>query len=453
VLVDRTEIRYAWNGEVALAYEIVGGGPLDLLYLQGSISNLEVAWENASLARFLRRLAEMARLIVTDRRGLGCSERFTPADTPPIETLMDDVLAVLNAAGAEQPVVLATGDCCFFACPLAATYPDRLRALILFNPAPTWRRTDETPWGRTEEQLEKSFRWVQANLGNASWTRRANPSVGPSERELEWFRRYERLAQAPGALYAEARRFAETDVRGILSSIQVPTLVLHRTANSEEGPVEGGRYLASRIPGATFVELDGGDYWPWIGDQAAVIQQIELFLATIREEEADLDRVLATVLFTDIVGSTEKAVELGDRGWRELVAGHDAAVRALLSRYRGKEVDAAGDGFFATFDGPARAVRCGQAIVEAVKALGLEVRVGLHTGEVAATGKVVRGIAVNIGARIGSKARPSEVLVSQTVKDLVAGSGLSFEDRGRHLLKGVLDEWHLFALATDPNRG
>jgi class 3 adenylate cyclase len=237
-----------------------------------------------------------------------------------------------------------------------------------------------------------------------------------------------------------------------LSSIQIPTLVLHRTANSEEGPVEGGRYLASRIPGATFVELDGGDYWPWIGDQAAVIEQIESFLATIREEEAELDRVLATVLFTDIVGSTEKAVQLGDRSWREQVARHDAAVRALLSRYRGKEVDAAGDGFFATFDGPARAVRCGQAIVEAVKALGLEVRVGLHTGEVAATGNVVRGIAVNIAARIGAKARPSEVLVSRTVKDLVAGSGFSFENRGRHLLKGVRDEWHLFALATDPDR-
>jgi class 3 adenylate cyclase/pimeloyl-ACP methyl ester carboxylesterase len=453
VPVDRTEIRYAWNGEIALAYQIVGAGPLDLLYLQGSISNLEVGWENPAFTRFLRRLAGMTRLIVTDRRGLGCSERFTPADAPPIETLMDDVLAVLDAAGAERPVLLATGDCCFFACPLAATYPDRLLALVLFNPAPTWRRTEETPWGRTEEQLEQSFRWVQANLGNASWTRRANPSVGASERELEWFGRYERLAQAPGALYAEARRFAETDVRGVLSSIQVPTLVLHRTANSEEGPVEGGRYVASRIPGATFVELDGGDYWPWIGDHASVIEEIESFLATVREEEADLDRVLSTVLFTDIVGSTEKAVELGDRRWRELVAGHDAAVRALLSRYRGKEVDTAGDGFFATFDGPARAVRCAQAIVEAVKALRLEVRVGLHTGEVEATGNVVRGIAVNIGARIGAKARASEVLVSQTVKDLVAGSGLSFEDRGLHELKGIPDQWHLFAVAAQPTRG
>jgi class 3 adenylate cyclase/pimeloyl-ACP methyl ester carboxylesterase len=447
--VDRTEIRYAWNGEIALAYQIVGDGPIDLLYMQGSISNLEVAWENPALARFLRDLAEMARLIVTDRRGLGCSERFTPADTPPIETLMDDVLAVLEAADTKRPVLLATGDCGFFACPLAATYPDRLRALILFNPAPTWRRTAETPWGRTGEELESSFRWVQANLGNASWTRRANPSVGRNERELQWFGRYERLAQAPGALYAEARRFAETDVRGVLPSIQVPTLVLHRTASSEEGPVEGGRYLASRIPGATFVELDGGDYWPWIGDQATVILEIEQFLATVRDEEADLDRVLATVLFTDIVASTEKAVELGDRSWRELVARHDSAVRALLSRYRGKEVNTAGDGFFATFDGPARAVRCAQAIADAVRPLGLQVRAGVHTGEVEATGRTVRGIAVNIGARIGAEAGASEVLVSQTVKDLVAGSGLSFEDRGFHELKGIPDEWHLFAVAGD----
>ena len=446
VAVSRAEVRYAWNGEVALAYQVVGEGPVDLLYLQSNISNIEVNWENPSLARFLRELAGLGRLIVTDRRGLGCSERFTPEDAPPIETLMDDVLAVLEAVGSERPVVLATGDCGFFACPLAATHPERLGALILFSAAPTWRRSAEIPWGRTEAEMEQSFRWCQANWGSGAWVRRANPSAGAAEDNVRWFGRYERLAQSPGALYAEARRFAETDVRGVLPSIQVPTLVLHRSGNPEEH-VDGGRYLATRIPGARFVELDGRDHFPWIGDQEAVVRELERFLATVRAEEADLDRVLATVLFTDIVGSTEKAVELGDQGWRDLVARHDSAVRALLSRYRGEEVDAAGDGFFATFDGPARGVRCAQAIVEAVKPFGLQVRAGLHTGEVEASGSTVRGIAVNIGARVGAKAGASEVLVSQTVKDLAAGSGLAFEDRGLHELKGVPDEWHLFAVA------
>jgi class 3 adenylate cyclase/pimeloyl-ACP methyl ester carboxylesterase len=425
---------------------VVGGGPHDLLYMQSSISNVEVNWENPHLASFLRELGGLGRLIVADRRGLGCSERFTPGDTPPIETLIDDVLAVLDEVGSERPVFVATGECGLFACPLAATHPERLAALILINATPAWRRSADAPWGRTEAMMEESFRWCQANWGTGAWVQRANPSVR-EEQELQWFGRYERLAQSPGALYAEAQRFAETDVSAVLPSIQVPTLVLHRSGNREER-VEGGRYFAAHIPGASFVELDGHDHFPWIGNQAEVIREIRRFLATVRAEEADLERVLATVLFTDIVGSTEKAVELGDRRWRELVARHESAVRALLSRYRGREVDTAGDGFFATFDGPARAVRCAQAIADAAQPLGLQVRAGLHTGEVEATGSTVRGIAVNIGARIGAKAEASEVLVSQTVKDLVAGSGLTFEDRGLHELKGIPDQWHLFAVAA-----
>jgi class 3 adenylate cyclase len=439
------DVRYAWNREVALAYQVVGQGPIDLLYMQSSISNVEVNWEHPMLAGFLRELAGIGRLIVADRRGLGCSERFTPGDTPPIETLIDDVLAVLDDAGSERPVLIATGECSLFACPLAATHPDRLAALILFNGTPAWRRSTEAPWGRTEAQMEDSFRWCQATWGSGAWVQRSNPSVR-GEQELRWFGRYERLAQSPGALYAEARRFAETDVRAVLSSIQVPTLVLHRRDNSEEKP-DGGRYLAAHIPGARFVELDGHDHFPWIGDRVAVINEIQDFLGTVQAEEAYLDRVLATVLFTDIVGSTQKAVELGDRRWQELVARHRSAVRALLSRYRGKEVEAPGDGFFATFDGPARAVRCAQAIADGAPLLGLQVRAGVHTGEVEERGDAVSGLAVNIGARIGAKAGASEVLVSQTVKDLVAGSGLAFEDHGLHELKGVPDEWRLFAVA------
>jgi class 3 adenylate cyclase/pimeloyl-ACP methyl ester carboxylesterase len=445
--VAQAETRYAWNGEIALAYQVVGDGPLDLVYMQGDISNVEVNWEHPALARFLRELARMSRLIITDRRGLGCSERFTPADTPPIETLIDDILAVIDATDSERPVLLATGNCGFVACPFAATRPDRLAGLILFNAAPTWKHSSETPWGRTDEQLEQSFRWVQANLGNGSWSRRADPSLAGDERELRWFARYERMAQAPGALYSEAWRFAETDIRNVLPSIQIPTLVLHRT-DAVEDHVDGGRYLGEHIPGARFSEVPGADHFPWIGDQQPVIQEVERFLTTIREEEAELDRVLATVLFTDIVGSTEKVAALGDRRWADLLARHDQAVRAMVSRYRGKEINTAGDGFFATFDGPARAVRCAQAIVEAVRPLGLEVRAGLHTGEITTAGADVGGLAVNIGARVGAIAAASEVLVSHTVKDLVAGSGLAFEDRGTHELKGVPDPWRLYALSA-----
>jgi class 3 adenylate cyclase/pimeloyl-ACP methyl ester carboxylesterase len=444
--VNPAEVRYAWNGEIALAYEVVGDGSLDLLYMQGDISNIEVSWEHPGLARFLRELARLSRLIVSERRGLGCSERFTPADTPPIETLMDDILAVLDATGSERPVLFATGNCGFFACPFAATHPDRLAGLVLFNSPPTWKRTSETPWARTEEQLEESFRWTQSNLGNGSWSRRANPSIAGDERELRWFARYERLAMAPGALYSEARRFAETDLRGVLPSIQVPTLVLHRTDAPEER-VDSGRYLGAHIPGARFVELPGADYFPWVGDQEPVIREVDRFLKAIDEEQAFLERVLATVLFTDIVGSTEMAAELGDHRWRDLLARHDSTVRVMLSRYRGTEVNTAGDGFLATFDGPARAVRCAQAIVEAVRPLGLEVRAGLHTGEITTIGADVGGLGVHIGARVGAAAGASEVLVSHTVKDLVAGSGLAFEDRGLHRLKGVPDPWRLYAVA------
>jgi class 3 adenylate cyclase len=441
--MSRADVQSAWNQEIALAYQVVSRGAVDLLYLQSNVSNVEVNWENPALASFLTEVGGLGRLVVIDRRGLGCSERFTPEGAPPIETLIDDVLAVVEAVGCERPVLVATGDCGFFACMLAATHPDRLAGLILINAAPTWQRSVDTPWARTEAEMERSFRWCQDNWGSGAWSSRANPSVR-SDRDLRWFGRYERLAQSPGALYAEARRFAETDIRAVLSSIQIPTLVLHRGDNAEEH-VDAGRYLGAHIPGARFVELDGPDHFPWLGDAAAVIREIDRFLGTVRAEEADRDRVLATLLFTDIVGSTEKADALGDRRWRELVDRHHATVRALLSRYRGQEVDTAGDGFFATFDGPARAVRCAQAVADAVRRLGIEVRAGVHTGEIETSGRTISGISVNIGARIGARAGPSEVLVSQTVKDLVAGSGLAFEDRGRHELKGVPDEWRLFA--------
>jgi class 3 adenylate cyclase len=438
------QIHYAWNGPSALAYEVLGDGPTDLVYVQGYVGNLEINWEHPPLAAFLEALAGRSRLVITDRRGLGLSERFTPTDIPPIETLMEDLGVVLDAAGAERPVLLSAGDCGFFACPFAATYPQRLGGLILYAAAPTWFRTEDTPWAPDETALDASFQWVTDHFGDGEWTRRANPSLRDAdERTIAWYRRYERLSLTPGALYAEAWRFGRTDIRAVLPSIQVPTLVLHRRDDPEEY-VEGSRLIASRIPGARYVELDGQDLLPWVGDWRAIVDEVERFVASIRDEEAALDRALATVLFTDIVGSTEKAASIGDREWRALLERHHATVRGLLARYRGTEVDTVGDGFMATFDGPARGIRCATAIVDAARALGVEVRAGLHTGEVETIDGKVGGLAVNIGARVSGMAGPSEVLVSQTVKDLVAGSGLAFADRGEHELKGVPDRWRLY---------
>jgi pimeloyl-ACP methyl ester carboxylesterase len=444
--VDRPVTRYAWNREASLAYQVVGEGPVDLVYLQGFLSNVELNWEHPALARFLRELAGFSRLIVTDRRGLGCSERFTPTDTPPIEVLADDLLAVLDEAECDRPVVFATGDCGSIACPFAASHPDRLSALVLYGTVPAWKSAD-APWGVTDEEAEAILLEVCHEL-DTTWWRFANPSSVGDERELDWALRYGRVSITPGGCYADGRRFNQTDIRGVLPSIQVPTLVLHRRDDPEQ-PIEAGRYLASHIQSARIVELPGADHMPWLGPQDAVLQEVRRFVTTVRKEETDLERVLATVLFTDIVASTEKEAALGDRGWRDLLERHHAVVRGLLARYRGTEIDTVGDGFFATFDGPARAVRCAQAIAAATEPLGLEIRSGLHTGEVETIDDKVTGIAVSIGARIGGMAGPSEVLVSQTVKDLVAGSGLVFEDRGEHDLKGVPDRWRVYQVVSD----
>jgi class 3 adenylate cyclase len=437
----RPETRYAWNGDNALAYQAVGEGPGDLVYLQGVLSNVVLNWEHPGLARFLRQLSGFSRLIVTDRRGLGCSERFTPADIPPIETLVDDLHAVLDAAESERPALLATGDCGFIAMPFAATYPDRVGALILYDADPTWRKSDETPWAATDEELRESSERT-CRGPHEDWWRRHNPSLTTDEGELAWCVRYSQVSVTPGGCLADGWRFGQTDVRGILGTIQVPTLVFCR--REDPWDAQASAYLASHIRTATLVDLPGRDYFPWATNSDVVVREAERFLASVRAEEADLDRVLATVLFTDIVGSTEKVSELGDSGWRELVQRHHATVRALLARYRGSEIDTAGDGFFASFDGPARAVRFAGAAVEAVRPLGIEIRAGLHTGEVEKMNDKVGGIAVSIGARIGGVASASQVLVSQTVKDLVAGSGLAFEDAGEHQLKGVPGTWRLW---------
>jgi pimeloyl-ACP methyl ester carboxylesterase len=447
----RPDVRYAWNGETSLAYQTLGEGDQALLYLQGYLSNVELNWDHPSVARFLRELARLGRLVVADRRGLGCSERFTPADTPPLEELLGDVTAVLDAARCERCLLFATGDCGPLALVFAATYPERISGLVLWGTAATWKRSDETPWGDSAEEHEREARAIRDRLGDGGWTLERGRSVLTGEAGELWARRYERLSLTPGSVYWEGRRFAETDVRGILSSVHVPVLVLHRRDDPEE-PVASGRFLAERLPRARLEELDGSDHFPWAGDQEAVAEAVARFLAAVQRDLDELGRVLATVLFTDIVESTRKAAELGDARWRELLARHDSTVRGLLALYRGQEVNTTGDGFLASFDGPLRGIRCAQAIVEATKALGIEVRAGLHTGEAERSGDGLAGVAVHAGARVMSMAGPSEVLVSQTVKDLVVGSGVRFESRGVHELKGVPGSWGIYAvLPTRPS--
>jgi class 3 adenylate cyclase len=442
--MNRPETRYAWNGEVSLAYQVVGRAEADLLYLQGYCSNVDMNWESRHLARFLRGLARHARLIVTDRRGWGCSERFTPGAVPEVDVLTDDILAVMSAAGSEQVSILATYESAIVASLFAAVYPELTKSLILVDPLVTYLPTEDTPWMPSLSRWQKQIELVRDTWGTADWW------DAPPGDEGEWFSRYARASVTPGGLAAELSSYLETDVRAVLPSIQVPTLVLVDTDSFYEVAPETGHFVASKVPGARVVEHSsrGGPHFHWYARADAIVDEVGRFLAAIREEEASFDRVLATVLFTDIVGSTERAAALGDRRWREVLEQHHATVRTLLARYRGVEMDTAGDGFFASFEGPARAVRCASAIADAVRPLGIEVRSGLHTGEMERLEGKVGGVAVSIGARVAAMAAPSEVLVSQTVKDLMVGSDLTFEDRGSHELKGVPGTWKVYAVAS-----
>jgi class 3 adenylate cyclase len=451
--VYRPETQFVWSGDASLAYQVLGEGPLDLVYLPGWISNIELNWDYPAMARFLRGLARERRLVLTDPRGRGCSERSTPRDVWPLETMMEDVRVLLDTTGSVRAAILATDELGFVACMFAATYPERTAALVLYRTAANFLWSEETPWEWTEERFEEQEEWLRTAFTPAALhddLRARDPSLAEDPAALEWWYRYNVLSEALGSAVASARKYMYTDVRPILSSIHVPTLVLVRPGANAEEPswVHSAHFLAERIPGARLIELPGSDSSPWAGDQASVLRAIDSFIAEVQHEASELERVLATVLFTDIVGSTEMLAALGNDGWRDLVARHHAQVRALLERFRGTEVDTAGDGFFATFDGPARAIRCAQAIVQQVTHLGFEVRAGLHTGECEVIDGKVGGMAVHIGARVGGAAEPSEVLVSQTVKDLVVGSGLEFEDRGEHALKGVDGLWRLYRVLS-----
>jgi len=441
--MPQPETRYARSGDLNISYQVVGDGPFDLLYVPGWVSNVEMMWENASMAHLLDRLSSFSRLILFDKRGTGLSDRVPVDRLPTLEERMDDVRAVLDAAGSEQAALLSHSEGGNLAVLYAATYPERTRALVTTGmfAARVW--SPEYPWAPTPEQRERTIEELEREWGTAGPLVDLVPSRANDRAFMERFAAYSRRSASPGAAAALMRMNTNIDVRAVLPAITVPTLVIHHT-DDHDANVEEGRWIAARIPGARFLELPGEDHLPWVGDQDRLLDEVEEFLTGTRPVR-EADRVLATVLFTDIVGSTRRAVELGDRRWRELLEAHESAVRAELTRYGGREIDTAGDGFLATFDGPARAISAAHAIQESVRQLGIELRAGLHTGECELANDKVRGIAVHTGARVAALAEPGEVLVSSTVRDLVAGSGIAFEERGEHELKGVPGTWRLYA--------
>jgi class 3 adenylate cyclase/pimeloyl-ACP methyl ester carboxylesterase len=438
--VQTPEIRYTQSGDVSIAYAINGEGPIDVVFVHGYISNLEVEWEDPGHVAFFTKLASAGRVIRFDRRGSGLSDRVR--DVPTLETRMDDLRAVMDATGSPRAVLVATFEAASMAMLFAATYPERVAGLVLFYPLAKGVWAPDYPFAPTEEDHRLEFEEIRTRWGHAdqakAFLHRAAPSVADDPQVVAWATRMFRQGASPGAALALRRMVMSVDVRDVLPSIRVPTLIAHTSVEREESA-----YITERIPGARRLELDSRErvFWLAEGFPEAIIE-----FARMAWGEPEPDTLLATVLFTDIVGSTAKAAELGDRSWRDLVARHHSLVRAQLDRYRGRELDTAGDGFFATFDGPIRAIRCAVAARTAVRDLGLEIRAGLHTGECELIGEKPGGIAVNIGARVAAKAQPGEVLVSQTVKDLVAGSEMTFEDRGIAQLKGVPGEWRLYAV-------
>ena len=453
--MESAETAYARSGDLNIAYQVLGAGPPDLVYISGDFNHVELDWENERFARFLRRLASICRLLRFDKRGTGMSDR--PLELPSLDTRMDDVRAVLDAVESERAVLFANGDGGFLGTVFAATYPERTAGLILFNSIPRLTRGADTPWLRTRAELEERIQTVIRAWGNLEDMAKLMKDMHPSEShdELVQGARRARLSHSPAAVAAYLLPNLDLDVRDVLPSIRVPTLVMYRAA--PQFPREqNARYLAEHIPSARLVKLPGAEIAPAEGDQEALFAELERFLSESAEEgarETGPDRVLATILFTDLVEATARASELGDRRWRELVEKHHRLIRTQLGYFRGREMDTAGDGFFATFDGPARAIRCACAIRDSVRELGLEIRAGLHTGECELMDDKVGGIAVHIGARVASVAQPGEVLVSRTVRDLIAGSGIGLDDRGQHTLKGVAGEWQLYAVttATEPN--
>ena len=445
---DRPDVRYAHNGDVAIGYQVFGEGPINLVCIPGFVSNLYWNWELPEFRRMLTGLGSFARVAILDRRGIGLSDRLSPRDLPSLEVVMDDIISVMDDAGIERAAVFGWQSGATHAALLAATYPDRASQLVAYglDPCPLqkpgWTLTawDRSEWESYLSELRQGWgtrEWVQQNT--AEWAPGASPVIFEN-----WAMPMFQLSANPATAEAVERLDMETDIRAVLPAIHVPALLLYRP-EFPDPPPEVAAYLAAQISGAILVALPGRDYPPYVGDVDAVVNEIEAFLTGERHRPS-LDRILSTVLFTDIVGSTERLAELGDARWAALLADHDDLARREIERHRGRYIDSTGDGLLATFDGPARAVRCAQALGAALGQLGLDIRAGCHTGEIELAADRIRGLAVHIGARVGALARAGEVLVSSTVKDLTVGSGLVFEDAGKHELKGIPDQWHLYRL-------
>jgi class 3 adenylate cyclase len=446
------EVRYAKGDEGYVAYAVIGQGPPDILFIPNWATNLETMWEEPSLVRYFDRLSGFGRVICYDKRGSGLSDPVPLASLPTLEQWMDDARLAMDASAAERAALIGDTEGGPTAILFAATYPERTSALVLINSFARWKRAVDYPVGMPEPTFQKLIQAYEAEYGTGSFLDLTAPSIAEDPRMRRWQGRLERLAMPPGAAATMFRWILQADVRSVLPLIRVPTLIIHRKENQHHR-VAHGRYLAQAIPGAKYVELPGADSYPFhAGDLDAVLDEVEEFL-TGRRDVAAHDRVLATVMFTDIVGSTELAAELGDVGWLDLRRAHDALVRQLLQRFRGNEIQTIGDGFVATFDGPARAVRCAVEIARAVRTLGLEVRIGLHTGEVELLDGGLGGIAVHLAQRVMTTALPGQVIVSSTVRDLVVGSGIQFGDRGSRVLKGVPGEWRLFEVERLPQAG
>jgi pimeloyl-ACP methyl ester carboxylesterase len=432
---------------VHIAYQVVGTGARDLVVVLGMANHLDMQWQEEGgshrMGRFFGELAAFTRLILFDKRGTGLSDRAVAM--PTLEERMDDVRAVMDAAGSERAVLMGVSEGAPMCLLFAATFPERTEALVLCGGMARSTEAPDYPWAppadaAMESGLELIVPVMYAGGDLDIWA----PSLADDEQAREWLGRYRRSAVSPDGLIALASAFLDIDVRHVLPTLRVPTLVVHRRGDRAVNR-RAGRWMAEQIPGARYVELPGRDHLPWIGDYEAVVEEVREFLTGVRVAE-DPDRVLSTVMFTDVVGSTEQATSVGDRRWRDVLDAHDTAVRQELAKYRGREVKTTGDGFLATFDGPARGIRCACAIRDAARRLGLAVRVGLHSGEIELRGDDISGVAVVIAQRVSGQAQPNEVLVSNTVKDLVAGSGITFADRGMHVLKGVPDEWRLLAV-------
>jgi class 3 adenylate cyclase len=434
--------RYAKSGDLHIAYTVEGDGPVDLLWIPPWISQVEYLWSEPSLERVMSRLTQFARVITFDRRGSGLSDPFFGA--PTLEDQIDDVLAVMEAAGSERAAICGTLEGGPMAVLFAATHPQKTEALVLYATFARATWAHDYDWAWPAEERDKRMGQLLEHWGEGFVAAGVAPSQATDPAFMEWAGRLERLAASPSTIRRIIKLIGEFDVRDVLPSIRVPTLVMHRAGDTFI-KVEHSRYIASKVPGARYIELEGDENMFSVGDSEGLVGEVEEFLTGTRHER-EPDRMLATVLFTDICESTQRAAEMGDRGWRFLLERHDALFRQALSRHRGREVKRTGDGFLATFDGPARAIGCAASVTEAMGSLGLQIRAGLHTGEVEMMDGDLGGLAVHIASRVMSEAAPNEVLVSGTVKDLVVGSGIDFEERGEHELRGVPGEWRLYAV-------